>query len=380
MGEGTHRSLLPEIGHRYVRYPNSTDEDSHDPGFHLLRSARCRPAGATALNCVIAPAAPARTNAALAGRSVLVTGGAGFYGINLLSCLAGIGARVVSAGRSRPAAVPDGCTWVAADLGDRAQTEALFAATRPSLVFHLTSASLGGPEMENISASVTGDLLPTLHVLEAASRCGVARVILPASMEEPFPVADADGELAVPETPYALSKLVGGLYGRFFRRAYDVPVVVLRCFLTYGPHQKPYKLIPYVIRTLHEGKAPRLSSGARPVDWIFVDDVVAALLAAATVPDAPETVLEIGTGTLRSIRDVVTMIHRLMGGPPPVFGALPNRGHARVARIAPATALLGWVPQTGLEEGLRRTIAFYTAAPPASAASSQPGVRPACAS
>lgn len=332
------------------------------------------------MTCITAPVTPPQGGDALAGRTVLVTGGAGFYGINLLSRLAGTGARVVSAGRTRPAFLPDGCTWAAADLGERAQTDSLFAATRPSVVFHLTSASLGGPEMANIGASVSGDLLPTLHVLEAASRSGTARVILPASMEEPFPVTDADGELAVPETPYALSKLVGGLYGRFFRRAYDVPVVVLRCFLTYGPHQKPYKLIPYVIRTLHEGKAPRLSSGARLIDWIYVDDVVAALLAAATVPDAPETVLEIGTGTLRPIRDVVAMIHRLMGGPPPLFGALPNRGQERVARIAPAASLLGWGPQTGLEDGLRRTIAFYTARPAASAASSQSGVRPACAS
>ncbi len=329
------------------------------------------------------PAREMTHGAALAGRSVLVTGGGGFYGLNLMSRLSDSGAHVVCAGRSRPAVLPQGCTWIAADLGERAQAEALFAATRPAIVFHLTSASLGGPEIENIGASVTGDLLPTLHVLEWASRSGTARVILPASMEEPFPVADADGELAVPETPYALSKLVGGLYGRFFRRTYDVPVVVLRCFLTYGPHQKPYKLIPYVIRSLHDGKAPRLSSGLRLVDWIYVDDVVAALLAAAIVPDAPETVLEIGSGTLRSIREVVATIHRLMGGPAPIFGALPNRGHQRVARIAPATALLGWLPTTDIEDGLRRTIAFYAermSASPASVVSSQPGVCPACAS
>ena len=292
---------------------------------------------------------------------MLVTGGAGFYGMNLLRRLAHTGARMVAAARSRPA--PDlaelDCTWAVADLANRERVLELFGAWRPSVVFHLTSASRGGTEIENIAASVTGDILPTLHVLEASAHFGVDRLILPVSMEEPFPVAGHDGELAVPETPYAVAKLVGGLYGRLFRRDFGVPVAVLRCFLTYGPHQKPYKLIPYVIRSLRSGEAPRLSSGRRLVDWIYVDDVVSALLAAATVSAPPDGVLEIGTGQLRAIRDVVTMIHRLMGGPPPVFGAIPDRGHERVARIADATRQLGWAPVVPLEDGLRRTIAFY---------------------
>jgi UDP-glucose 4-epimerase len=298
----------------------------------------------------------------LAGRTVLVTGGAGFYGRNLLSRLSGSGARVVSVCRnlSGLGAAWQQCEWIEADLADRAQTNRLFAQTLPSMVFHLTSASVGGTELDNVSASIRGDLLPTVNVLENAALCGVARVILPCSMEEPFPVAGSDGELSIPETPYALSKVICGLYGRFFRNIYDLPIVVVRCFLTYGPHQKPYKLIPYVIQSLHRGEPPQLSSGTRRVDWIYVDDVVSALLAAATVPRIPDRVLEIGTGEVRTIREVVTIIHTLMGGPPPVFGARPARGHERLAQIGPTLSALGWTPKTSLEAGLRSTIEFYT--------------------
>jgi len=303
----------------------------------------------------------------LAGQTVLITGAAGFYGMNLLSRLSGSGARVVAVRRNSPGSPPafrQSCEWVEADLADRAQTNHLFEQTLPSVVFHLTSASLGGTEIDNVSASIRGDLLPTLNVLESATRFGSARVILPSSMEEPSPVADLDDELAIPETPYALSKLVCGLYGRFYRRILDLPVVVVRCFMTYGPYQKPYKLIPYVIRSLHRREAPRLSSGTRLVDWIYVDDVVSALLAAATVPQAPDRVAEIGTGEMRTIRNVVTMIHHFMGGPDPVFGVVPARGHQRAAQLGAASSLLGWEPKISLEDGLRRAIAFYTAPSP----------------
>jgi UDP-glucose 4-epimerase len=300
----------------------------------------------------------------LEGRTVLITGAAGFYGQSLLSHLSGSGAHVVSVSRdlSKISTVAQQqCKWVAADLADAAQTDDLFRLIQPAVTFHLTSASFGGTEIANVRASIAGDLMPTLNVLESAARFGKTRIVLPCSMEEPFPVANADGELVIPETPYALSKLVCGLYGRFFRQAYDLPVVVVRCFLTYGPHQKPYKLLPYVIRSLHRGEAPQLSSGTRLVDWIYVDDVVSALIAAATVAQVPDRVLEIGTGQLRTIREVVMMIRDLMGGPEPVFGAVPARGHERAARIDPAASLLGWTPKTSLESGLRRTIEFYTA-------------------
>jgi UDP-glucose 4-epimerase len=304
----------------------------------------------------------ARTPDSFYGKNVLVTGGAGFYGVNLLSRLSGAGARVFSVCRdlSKIASVAgQQCEWIEADLADREQTDHLLERTQPSIVFHLTSASLGGTEIENVGASMEGDLLPTINLLESAAHFGKPRVVLPSSMEEPFPVADSDGELVIPTTPYALSKVVCGLYGRFFRHMYGLPVVVARCFLTYGPHQKPHKLIPYVIRSLHRGEAPHLSSGTRLVDWIYVDDVVSALLAAATVPQAPDRVLEIGTGVMHTIREIVMMIHQLMGGPAPVFGTVPARGHERAARIEPASSLLGWVPKTRLENGLRHTIEFY---------------------
>ena len=294
----------------------------------------------------------------IAGRRVLVTGASGFYGLNLLAQLAGSGAVVASASRSAPPA-DWSVDWEEVDLSDSIRTAALFKKFSPEISFHLTSASLGGPEIGNVGPSVGSDLLPTLNVLEAAARFETARVVIPCSMEEPLPVMDPDGDIAIPGTPYAMSKLVCGLYGRFFREKYRVPVVMLRCFLTYGPHQKSRKIVPYVINSLLRGQPPRLSSGNRMVDWIYVDDVVSAFLAAAAIDVIPSQTLEVGTGTLTSIRDVVTMIHRLMGGPDPVFENVEVRGCERVSRIDLTSKLQKWSPRVTLEEGLPRTIDYY---------------------
>jgi len=110
---------------------------------------------------------------------------------------------------------------------------------------------------------------------------------------------------------------------------------------------------------LLRGQPPRLSSGNRMVDWIYVDDVVSAFLAAAAIDVIPSQTLEVGTGTLTSIRDVVTMIHRLMGGPEPVFENVEVRGCERVLRIDLTSKLLKWSPRVTLEEGLPRTIDYY---------------------
>jgi len=143
---------------------------------------------------------------------------------------------------------------------------------------------------------------------------------------------------------------------------YDAPVVVLRVFMVYGPGpQDESKLIPYVTRTLRAGERPRLSSGLRPVDWIYVDDVVEAYLALAGAPGIEGQTVEIGSGKLVSIRDIVGKVVHLVGGMEPTFGALPDRPMepVRIADVAQTRERIGWSPRTQLTEGLSRTVEWY---------------------
>jgi nucleoside-diphosphate-sugar epimerase len=148
-----------------------------------------------------------------------------------------------------------------------------------------------------------------------------------------------------------------------FHALYQLPIVILRVFMVYGPAQQDLrKLIPYVILTLLRGEMPKLSSGHRQIDWIYVDDVVEAFLAVARAADVEGHTIDVGSGELTTIRSIVEHLVRLINpNMEPIFGALPDRPleQVRVAQPAQAYAMTGWKPTTPLEEGLRHTATWY---------------------
>jgi nucleoside-diphosphate-sugar epimerase len=148
-----------------------------------------------------------------------------------------------------------------------------------------------------------------------------------------------------------------------FHALYQLPVVMLRVFMVYGPAQHDLrKLIPSVILSLLRGNAPKLTSGQRPIDWVYVEDVVGGCLAAAQSPDIEGSIIDIGTGELVTIRAVVEHLVRLINPQIiPVFGAIPDRPfeQIRIADTVRSHAMMGWQPTTHLEEGLQRTLEWY---------------------
>jgi nucleoside-diphosphate-sugar epimerase len=147
-----------------------------------------------------------------------------------------------------------------------------------------------------------------------------------------------------------------------FRLLYATPVVIARPFMTYGPGQRPDKLVPYVIRSLLRGEVPKLSSGRRMVDWIYVDDMVRGLLLAGSLADIDGEEFDLGSGRLVSVREVVERLVRATGSTvAPQFGALPDRLYEveRRADAASARVRLGWEAAVSLEDGLERTVDWY---------------------
>ncbi len=303
-----------------------------------------------------APIAAADPLATLAGRRVLVTGATGFLGAHLCRALGARGAAVHAVSRRPPTHRDDDAPcWQAADLGGATTVTAVFDRAQPEVVFHLTSHGVGSPDLEHVLPTLHGDLVPTVNVLTAATQCG-ARVVLAASLEEPM-----TGR-AVPPSPYAAAKWAGSGYARMFYALYDTKVVITRPFMTYGPGQRRHKLIPQAILSLLRQQAPRLGSGRRMVDWVYVDDVVHGLLLAATQPGVEGGEFDLGSGRLVSVRDVVERLVRLTGSTAkPAFGALPDRPFEveRTAELNPAFARLGWTAEVSLDDGLRRTVDWY---------------------
>ena len=291
-------------------------------------------------------------------RTVLVTGASGFIGAHLCRRLRKLGHRVAGVSRRHPESLPDGVEPCRADLASPGETAALLARIQPEWIFHLAGCVTGGRGMELVRPTFEANLASTVNLMEAAARQGgCRRFVLAGSLEEP------DAVQSPPSSPYAASKAAATAYARLFHSLYDFPAVIARIFMVYGPDQKDEKkLVPYVIESLLRGEAPRLSSGTREVDWIYVDDVVDGLIRLAAAPDLEGRTLDLGSGERVSVRDVVERIARLTGAAVPLhFDPAADRPmeQIRTADAARTESLAGWRPRVTLDEGLLATIAWH---------------------
>lgn len=307
--------------------------------------------------------APAGSAPLLAGRRVLVTGAGGFIGRHLLRHLLDAGAEVHAAVRGPSVAGRLGLpsrghvTRHGGDLADRADTTRVLRASDPQIVFHLASRVVGHRDPGLVGPMLEDNVHAALNVMTAAHELGNRHVVLAGSVEEPHAAGEA------PCSPYAAAKLAATNYALLFHEQWDLPVTVLRPAMVYGPEQlDERKLVPHVVTSMLAGREPRLGSGDRLIDWVFVDDVCRAFLAAATRPAAPGLVADVGSGRATTIADTVRSLADLTGYDGPLgLGSRGDRRHdtARIADPTAATDALGWSPETPLETGLARTVQWY---------------------
>lgn len=300
-----------------------------------------------------------RDPAQFSGERILVTGAAGFIGSRLCRRLEEAGAEVHGVSRTEQPRDHCGPRWWQGDLADPSTVRELLTAIRPAVIFHLASHVAGARDSGLVLPTFRSNLASTVNLLAAATEVRCRRIILASSMEEPEQ-GNAD---AIPSSPYAVAKWAASAYSRMFHALFQLPVVILRIFMVYGPGQRDLsKLVPYVTLALLRGEPPKLSSGRRLVDWIYVDDVVDAMLAAAGSAGVEGCTIDVGSGELVPIRTVVEHLVRLIDPRlEPLFGTLAERPReqTRVADVARSHVLIGWKPTTGLPDGLRQTVEWY---------------------
>jgi nucleoside-diphosphate-sugar epimerase len=287
---------------------------------------------------------------------MLVTGASGFLGAHVCSRMVAAGAEVHGVSRTARPAAEAPSRWWHADVEDLGEARRLVSEVRPEVILHLGGLVNGAPELGLVVPTFQSLVTSTVNLLQVAAEQSCRRVVLVGSLEE------VDGGEVSPTSPYGAAKSAATAYGRMFGELFGLGVVVTRPQMAYGPGQPCWKVIPSTILALLRGEAPRLSSGARAVDWIYVDDVVDGLLMASVAPGIEGATLDLGSGRLTPIREIVLMLVELLDAEvTPVFGALADRPRMRErpADVARTNATIGWKPTTPLDVGLMRTVEWY---------------------
>jgi UDP-glucose 4-epimerase len=304
----------------------------------------------------------------------LVTGGAGFIGSHLVEGLTAQGFKVrvldnFSTGlRSNLDGIRPGPEIVEGDLTDAA---AVTKATKGArFVFHLGALASVQRSVETPEATHASCATGSLHVLDAARRNGVSRVVYAASSSCYGGLSSEAGQTEdaplQPLSPYAAAKLAGELYAQAFSATFGLETVRMRFFNIFGPRQRadsPYSgVIALFIAAMSAGRAPGIhGDGLQSRDFTYVANAVQALIRAAQTPGVSGRVYNVGTGSSISVLDLVNALNKLLGTKLIPQHQPPRAGDVRFSRadISRGRKDLGYNPTVSFEEGLERTLRWY---------------------
>ena len=301
----------------------------------------------------------------------LITGAAGFLGAPLANSLISAGHRVVGLddlSTGDPDRLSPEVHLVRGDINDRPKLWTLLQEV--DCVYHLAARvivpeSVLYPRDYN-QVNVGG----TVTLMEAMRDVGVRRVVFISSgtiygNQKTQPVRESNRPN--PRSPYAVSKLSAEYYIRSIGDLWGIETVCLRVFNAYGPGQRlpptNAPVIPYCIRqALDNGTIVVHGDGSQTRDYVYIDDVVEAMVASATLPDINRLIINVGSGKETSVTDVIRQVVEITDAKPEiVMNQTHDSGPSRMcADLGIARKKLSYTPKVSLKEGLKRTIEGFT--------------------
>ncbi len=303
----------------------------------------------------------------------VVTGGAGFIGSHLVRRLVTDGNEVVvvdnlsTGSLSNLEGLEHRIRFVHGDIRNKELLESVFSGAQ--VVFHQAALVSVPKSVQNPLETHDVNVNGSLCVLAAARDSGVRRVVLASScaVYGDSPVVPKEETMTPnPISPYACTKYIMEIYAKMYSDLYGLETVCLRYFNVYGPRQDPNSeyaaVVPKFISTMLHGEGPVIyGDGTQSRDFIFVDDVVEANIAASSVEGISGQTINVGTGLEHSINELVRLLNDILG-----MELVPlhrPRRDGDILRSAAATErarqMLDFAPKISLGEGLNKTVSWF---------------------
>jgi dTDP-glucose 4,6-dehydratase len=310
-------------------------------------------------------------------RRILITGGCGFIGSNLILWLLERepGVEIVNLDKLTYAGNPQNLAavssdaryrFVRGDVADGVLVQQLLAEGGFEGVINLAAESMVDRSIVSSAPFIQSNVVGTQVLLDAALHHQLKRY-LQVSTDEVYGSLGAEGEFTEqsplkPNNPYSASKAAADLLCRAYFVTHKLPTLVTRCSNNYGPRQFPEKLIPLMIRkALAHEKLPVYGDGLHVRDWLYVDDHCAAIWAVYD-RGTPGEVYNIGGGTELPNLELVQLLLRKLECPESLINFVPDRpGHDRRYAVDSGKLQreLGWAPEVRFFDGLQRTVDWY---------------------
>jgi UDP-glucose 4-epimerase len=295
----------------------------------------------------------------------IVTGGAGFIGSHLVDALLAAGQEVtviddLSCGRA--ANVPAGVRLCELDIVDRVALDRVFEEIRPDAVYHLAAQASVTASVADPARDCAVNVQGTLNVVDAATKLGAPVSFTStggALYGDEAPLPTPEERIPAPLAPYGASKWAGEAYAKTWSLSSGVPHAVCRLGNVYGPRQSPHGeagVVAIFSEHIHRGRAPKMFGYGKPTrDYVYVGDVVAALIAANGTPGT----FNVATGVETDVLTLWNVLRTTAGSDlePEPAELRPGELKRSCLDASLAERELGWRPAVRIEEGLKRTYA-----------------------
>lgn len=308
----------------------------------------------------------------LRNSSVFITGAGGFIGRHLVKKISALGAKVHLLLKQPPNPAElkawkkewggkASLSFYYADISDRKRISKIVRRVRPERIFHLAGSSPSS-EKSGIRECMETNILGTLNLLESAAKQDLRSFVFASTTElygrNPLPFKEQ--QKIQPASPYALSKACGEYCCQFFLKCSGVPTIILRISPVYGPTLKEDRFLMKVFLSAMNPTEQelKLTSPSDRRDFIYIEDVVNALLLSSLIPKATGQIINVGNPTAPSLQEIIRFISSLTGKEPRVrWGAVPPspllQDHQQ-SDIRKAKKILGWKPAISMREGLKK--------------------------